>query len=101
MSWVGGVRQKPPLEMLIRIEAQCDRVSARPIWRSDEVHAPVAGEGLRNGRDLPEPGFVPTFRPLSDVGAYDRGLRLRCVTFLWDSCSRTPTLDSLPSPHSS
>src|SRR5271156_4813124 len=30
-----------------------------PFGGSDEVHAPVAGEGLRDGRDLPEPGFVP------------------------------------------
>ena len=55
-----GLRRKTLPEMLTCIEVQRDRVSARPLWRSDEVHAPVAGEGLREGRDLPEPGFEPT-----------------------------------------
>src|SRR5260370_19238321 len=72
---LAGVRRKPPPEMLTRIEMQHDRVSARPLRRSDEVHAPVAEEGLRDGRDLPEPGFVPTLRSRSDGVADDRGHR--------------------------
>ena len=61
--------------MFTRIEVPHNRVSAQPLWRSNEVHAPVAGEGLRDGRDLPEPGFVPTLRSRSDGVADDRGHR--------------------------